>query len=176
MHPEVIRSHRRSLVLIITPEARLVIRAPLKLPAEAINRFIQQKKRWIERQMARLSARPRPIVLMEEEREGWIRIAREKIVERCRYFSELTGYRPVSVSISSARSRWGSCGAKGTINFSWRLAMAPPEVIDYVVVHELVHLIERNHSARFWRRVAEIIPDHKLHRRWLRENGHLLGT
>ena len=176
MLPQVIRSRRRSLALIITAEARLVVRAPLYLPAEAIDRFIRQKKGWIERQMGRLSARPRPLVLTEEEREGWVRIAREKIVERCQYFSELTGYRLVSVKISSARKRWGSCGAKGAINFSWRLALAPPHVIDYVVVHELVHLIERNHSSHFWHRVAEIIPDHRLHRRWLRENGHLLGA
>ncbi|MDD5382874.1 MAG: DUF45 domain-containing protein [Candidatus Margulisbacteria bacterium] len=164
------------MALIITAEANLVIRAPLHLPDEAIDRFIEQKKKWIERQMARLTARPRPIVLTEEERAGWVLIAREKIVERCRYFSELTGYRPVAVKITSARSRWGSCGAKGSINFSWRLAMSPPQVIDYVVVHELVHLVEPNHSPNFWRRVAEVIPDHKLHRRWLRENGQLLGA
>ena len=176
MLPQVIRSRRRSLALIITAEARLVVRAPLHLPSEAIDHFIQQKRRWIERQMARLAARPRPQVLTEEERAGWRRVAREKIIERCRYFSELTGYSPISVRINNARSRWGSCGAKGTINFSWRLALAPSAVIDYVVVHELAHLIERNHSARFWRRVAEVIPDHNLHRRWLRQNGHLLGN
>ena len=176
MLPQLIRSRRRSLALIITAEAKLVVRAPLHLPAEAIDRFIRQKRGWIERQMARLAARPRPLVLTEEERAGWLKVAREKIIERCRYFSELTGNRPVAVKITAARSRWGSCGAKGTVNFSWRLAMAPPAVIDYVVVHELVHLVERNHSARFWRRVALVIPDHRLHRRWLRQNGHLLRT
>jgi len=172
---QLIRSRRRSLALIITDEAKLIVRAPLKLPTEAIERFIEQKRSWIDRQIARLAARPRPIILTEEERKGWRRVAREKINERCHYFSELTGYRPVAVKISNARKRWGSCGAKGMINFSWRLAMAPPPVIDYVVVHELVHLIERNHSSHFWRRVAEIIPDHRLHRRWLRENGRILG-
>ena len=176
MLSQLVRSRRRSLALIVTNEAKLVIRAPLKMPAEEIERFIGQKKRWIERQMARLADRPRPLVLTEEEREGWRRVAREKIIERCNYFSELTGYRPVLVKINSARKRWGSCGVKGTINFSWRLALAPLPVIDYVVVHELAHLVERNHSARFWRRVAQVIPDHQLHRRWLRQNGHLLET
>jgi len=128
------------------------------------------------RTIARLIFRPRPVVLAAEERERWRQVAREKIIERCRHLSELTGYRPVKVRITSARTRWGSCGAKGTVNFSWRLAMAPPEVIDYVIVHELVHLAEMNHSARFWQRVAQHVPDHRLHRRWLRENGHLLGV
>jgi len=161
---------------MVTAEAGLVVRAPLRLPDSEIGRFIAQKKNWIERQLARLAARPRPIVLTDGEREEWRRVAREKIIERCRYFSELTGYRPARIRITSARGRWGSCGAKGTVNFSWRLALTPDEVIDYVVVHELAHLVERNHSARFWRRVEEVIPAHRLHRRWLRQNDHLLAS
>lgn len=162
--------------MIVTNEAKLIIRAPLNMPTEEIDRFIRQKKGWIERQMARLADRPRPKVLTEGERGELKRVAREKIGERCDHFSELTGHRPTAVKISSARGRWGSCGIKGTINFTWRLALAPLPVIDYVVVHELIHLVERNHSARFWRRVAQVIPDHQTHRRWLRQNGHLLET
>lgn len=176
MLTKVIRSRRRSVALIITADAQLVVRAPRYLSDRDIAKFIAQKKAWIERNLARQAARPRPAALTAEERERWRQVAREKITERCRYFSELTGYRPVKVSITSARTRWGSCGAKGSINFSWRLAMVPPEVIDYVIVHELVHLAELNHSSRFWRRVGEIVPDHRLHRRWLWENGHLLSV
>jgi predicted metal-dependent hydrolase len=173
--PRVIRSRRRSVALIITAEAELVVRAPRHISDAEIDRFIRQKRAWIERNLARQAARPKPVVLSAEEKARWRLIAEEKVIERCRYFSELTGYRPAKVRISSARSRWGSCSAKGTISFSWRLAMMPPAVIDYVIVHELVHLAEMNHSVRFWRRVAEVVPDHRQHRRWLRENGHPLG-
>ncbi|MBU0686526.1 MAG: M48 family metallopeptidase [Candidatus Margulisbacteria bacterium] len=73
------------------------------------------------------------------------------------------------VKVSSAKKRWGSCTSKGTINLSWRLVLTPPEVIDYVVVHELVHLVEPNHSKRFWQRVAEIMPGYQAQRKRLRE-------
>lgn len=79
------------------------------------------------------------------------------------------------VSIKNQRSRWGSCSVRGNLNFNRRLAFAPPDVVDYVVVHELAHLLEMNHSKRFWGHVAAWCPDHKTHRRWLRDNGGLLG-
>jgi predicted metal-dependent hydrolase len=78
------------------------------------------------------------------------------------------------IRISNAHRRWGSCSAKGNLNFNWRLIMAPIIVIDYVIIHELAHLIERNHSARFWKRVETMMPDYKTHRKWLRENGKVL--
>ncbi len=76
--------------------------------------------------------------------------------------------------ISSARTRWGSCSTSGTLSFTWRLVMAPLEVIDYVVVHELAHTQIKNHSSKFWRRVAEIMPEFKRHVAWLKKNGRLL--
>ncbi|MFA5113735.1 MAG: M48 family metallopeptidase [Candidatus Margulisiibacteriota bacterium] len=161
---------------MITADAELVVRAPKYLSDRDIARFIAQKRVWIERNIARQASRPKPVVLTDEERARWRQVARERITERCRYFSELTGYRPAKVRITAARSRWGSCGAKGNINFTWRLALAPPAVIDYVIVHELAHLAELNHSARFWQRVSQVVPDHRVHRRWLRDNGHLLAV
>jgi predicted metal-dependent hydrolase len=78
------------------------------------------------------------------------------------------------VKITSARTRWGSCSARGTLSFPWRLVMAPLEVIDYVVLHELVHTRERSHARRFWEQVQAFAPDYKQHIKWLKENGHLL--
>ena len=78
------------------------------------------------------------------------------------------------IRISSARTRWGSCSSNGTLSFTWRLVLAPPEVIDYVVVHELAHTRIRDHSPKFWRRVAEIMPDYKLRVSWLKQNGRFL--
>ncbi len=80
-----------------------------------------------------------------------------------------------AVRISSARTRWGSCSSKNDLSFTWRLVMAPPEVIDYVVVHELAHTVHHNHGPKFWRLVAEIVPEYKQHVRWLKEHGHALN-
>ncbi|HON22638.1 MAG TPA: SprT family zinc-dependent metalloprotease [Syntrophales bacterium] len=91
---------------------------------------------------------------------------------RVKYFEELWGCRSRSVRISKARSRWGSCSADNRLAFSWRLMMAPPAVIDYVVVHELAHLREKNHSPRFWALVGEMCPDYRQLRRRL----NTLGT
>ena len=85
----------------------------------------------------------------------------EHIPKRVRYFSEIMGVSPSCVKISSAEKRWGSCSGRGTINFSWRLMAASPESIDYVVVHELAHLTELNHSPRFWKIVADTLPDYR---------------
>ena len=76
-----------------------------------------------------------------------------------------------TVRLSSARTRWGSCSARGNLNFHWKLILMPPEVLDYVVVHELAHRREMNHSPRFWAIVEKVLPDYKERRRWLKENG-----
>ncbi|OPY10003.1 MAG: hypothetical protein A4E66_01655 [Syntrophus sp. PtaB.Bin001] len=93
---------------------------------------------------------------------------------RLNFFCSLLGFVSPDFRITSARSFWGCCSAKNRLAFNWRLIMAPLSVIDYVVVHELQHLSEKNHSAAFWSQVAAVIPDYGEHRRWLRKNGHLL--
>jgi predicted metal-dependent hydrolase len=100
--------------------------------------------------------------------------AYEKLLERTVLFANQAGFSFNKIKISNAQGRWGSCSYNGNINFSWRLIMAPLEVLDYVVVHELSHLKHRDHSIRFWNRVASIMPDYKIHRQWLKNNGHLL--
>ncbi len=100
--------------------------------------------------------------------------AEEVIHDRLQFFNEHYGFFYNQVTLRNQKSRWGSCSRLKNLNFNWKLIMAPIEVIDYVVVHELCHLKQMNHSARYWALVAEIIPDHKQRRKWLRENHYLL--
>ncbi len=94
--------------------------------------------------------------------------------ERLAALSAQTGITPETLRLSDAKTRWGSCGAKGGVNLNWRLALAPPEILDYVIVHELCHLRERNHSAAFWALVTRFCPEWKERRRWLAEHGEAL--
>ncbi len=105
----------------------------------------------------------------------WYRArAREILEDRVTHFALQMGLACRSLRITDAKERWGSCSAAGSLNFAWRLVMAPPRVIDYVIVHELTHLVEMNHSRRFWERLGSILPDYRQRRRWLKENEHLL--
>jgi len=105
----------------------------------------------------------------------WYRArAREILEDRVAHFALRMGLTCRSVRITDAKERWGSCTAAGSLNFAWRLVMAPPTVIDYVIVHELAHLVEMNHSRRFWERLGRILPDYAKRRKWLRENEYRL--
>ena len=107
--------------------------------------------------------------------KNWYRQQAAKILaERSQWYASRHGFAYQKIRISSALTRWGSCSSKGTLSFTWRLVMAPIPVIDYVVVHELVHLQVKNHSKEFWGRVELIMPDYKQKIKWLKENGHLL--
>jgi predicted metal-dependent hydrolase len=100
--------------------------------------------------------------------------AQEYLAQRVNYFSSELTLLPRQIRITSARQRWGSCSEENKLAFGFRLIMAPPVVIDYVIIHELMHIKEKNHSARFWKLVEAVMPEYKTHRRWLRENGHKL--
>ncbi len=107
--------------------------------------------------------------------EKWYKTrALEILTERVDFFARKFGLRYEKIRISSARTRWGSCSARGTLSFTWRLVMAPLDVVDYVVIHELAHLRVRNHSAVFWAEVARMMPDFKPRLGWLRKNGQFL--
>jgi predicted metal-dependent hydrolase len=100
--------------------------------------------------------------------------AYREIHGRCMWFSMKTGHVPASVRISDARQRWGSCTSAGGLSFTWRLIQAPPEIVDYVVVHELVHISQHDHSKKFWMNVQAIMPDYERRRQWLRDNEWML--
>ena len=106
--------------------------------------------------------------------EWYKRQALDKISQRVDFYSSITKDKYTKVRITSARQRWGSCARKGSLNFSWRLIMAPLEVIDYVVVHEIVHLRVRSHAKEFWAQLEKLMPDYRVYRKWLKDKGHLL--
>ena len=97
--------------------------------------------------------------------------ARTVLTERVEFFVHEHGFEIGKIRITSARTRWGSCSSKNALSFTWRLVMVPLDVIDYVVVHELCHLKEMNHSRAFWAQVEAILPDYKRRRKWLKDNG-----
>jgi hypothetical protein len=106
--------------------------------------------------------------------ECWYRKkALTHMTARVEHFSRILNLMPRGVRITQARQRWGSCSSDNALAFSFRLIMAPPDVIDYVVIHELMHLRQKNHSSKFWQLVIEAMPQYQTHRRWLRDHEHL---
>lgn len=103
------------------------------------------------------------------------KLALIRIRERLDVYAPMLGVQYGRVTVRDQRSRWGSCSAKHNLNFNWKLIMAPPEVLDYVVIHELCHLIEFNHSARFWDQVSHIQPEYTYWKKWLKDHGNELG-
>lgn len=103
------------------------------------------------------------------------RMAYEKISGRVKFYAQKRTIAYNKVNITNASKRWGSASGKGNLSFPWRLIMAPLQVIDYVVVHELVHLLEKNHTKSFWDKVKVLMPDYEKHKNWLKRNGYLLN-
>jgi len=229
----IVRSGRKSIALVVSADASLIVRAPIRTSLGYIKDLVRRKRLWIDKKQKWILKHGGPVKAKEfidgEEflylganyklkiyfgdnikLDGFLywparylnnnlsksdfglplksdfgrspdfcrlkmiawykQEAKETITERANLYSRLTGWKFKSISIRSAETRWGSCGAKGSINFSWKLVMAPLEVIDYVVVHELAHLVVRNHSARFWDKVRTVFPDYKIRRKWLNDN------
>jgi predicted metal-dependent hydrolase len=109
--------------------------------------------------------------------ESWYREqARQILPAHVEFFAHRYGFQYKGIRITSARTRWGSCSAAGSLSFSWRLILAPLVVVDYVVVHELAHTVFHNHSRQFWDRVETVMPEYREHRRWLKENGRQLSV
>lgn len=172
-----IRSRRRTISLRIESGA-LVVRAPLHMAEREIDTFVRQHETWARRQLARQQAQRDALAAAgrlsaEELRALKVRAAQE-IPARVRYYAPLVGVTYGRVTIRCQRTRWGSCNKKGDLNFNCLLLLAPPEVLDSVVVHELCHRKVMDHSARFYAEVLRVFPDYRRWNDWLKKNGGLL--
>ncbi len=169
---KMLRSKRRSLALQVTEEGLLVVRAPRSLSEKDVLRFVEEKGSWIEKKVRQSAERSRtaiPAPGPAEEKRLKI-LARDAFIERSCLYAARMGVEFKKIRLSSAKTRWGSCSVRGSLSFNWKLIQAPVEILDYVVVHELAHLIEHNHSPRFWAKVAEFFPDYKKAKLWLKNN------
>ena len=177
MEYEVIRSRRKTLCAEIR-EGRLIIRAPLYASAASIRSFVDQNRNWIETHLAKALRRRQELEacgrLTPEELRALADRALEVIPRRVAYYAPLVGVTYGRITIRNQRTKWGSCSAKGNLNFNCLLLLAPPEVLDSVVVHELCHRRVMNHSAAFYAEVLRVFPEYRRWNRWLRENGPLL--
>ncbi len=154
-----IRSRRKTVAIEIRPNGELWVRAPHRVSRAVIDRELALREDWIAAHLASLP--PPPPVPSEQQLAAWRKEAVAYLPQRVAYFADIMGVHPTAVKINAAAKRFGSCSSKGNLNFSCRLMAYPPEAIDYVVVHELAHLIHMNHSAAFYAAVAAVLPDYK---------------
>lgn len=168
---EIIRSRRRTLALQVTREGRVVVRAPLRYPADRIEAFVRQHEPWLQKKLSEQKERGSALpVLSREEEYACREQARQVLGEKTAYYARRMGVTYGRISIRGQKTRWGSCSAKGNLNYNWKLMLCPEKVQNYVVVHELAHRREMNHSKAFYRIVEEILPDYRDSIRWLKEN------
>ena len=179
MEFEVIRSDRKSMAVQIK-QNKLIIRVPLQATNEDINRFMLQNRKWIETHLAQAQAQEKAIEeihrLTPDEVQALANRALEVIPQRVAHYAPIVGVSYGRITIRNQRSKWGSCSGKGNLNFNCLLMLTPPEVLDSVVVHELCHRKEMNHSDRFYAEVLRVFPTYWEQDKWLKENGDILMT
>ena len=169
-----IRSGRKTLGLEVKPEG-VFVRAPHTVSEKQIERFVRDHESWIRKKKAglekALNSLPSSGKLSEEEIRELAEKARIIIPERVAYYAPRIGVSYGRITIRNQKTRWGSCSAKGNLNFNCLLMLTPPEVIDSVVVHELCHRREMNHSKKFYAEVLRVFPDYWKWDRWLKDHG-----
>lgn len=179
-------SRARLIRVVAHADGTVEVVVPRRTPQRAVDRTLETHSEWLARQLARSSARklgiqrhdvvwlhgqPRPLP-RASSLETWYRErAREAVHDVISREAARLDLRYARVTIRDQRTRWGSCSSLGNLSFNWRLVIAPLEVLEYVVVHELCHLREHNHSQAFWQLVAEARPSYKREKRWLDEHG-----
>ena len=176
MEYKLIRSDRKTLAIQLTAEG-VVVRAPRRLSDAEIDKFVNAHRDWIEKNLAKAAAkRPAqpPARMTVEELKALGQQAMDYIPKRVAFYAPKMGVTYGRITIRSQHTRWGSCSSKGNLNFNCLLMLAPPEVIDSVVVHELAHRKEMNHSARFYAEVKRVFPEYDRWHGWLKENGEAL--
>lgn len=174
---EIIRSARKTLSLQIKPDGAIVVRAPMYLSHAEIDRFVSEKAEWIAKhldQVMREQKAGEEEPISSEAIHALADEALQDIPKRVKQFASRMHVNYGRITIRNQTRRWGSCSSKGNLNFNCLLMLAPPEIRDYVVVHELAHRKQMNHSAVFWTEVASVLPDYESRELWLKKEGKIL--
>lgn len=178
MEYELLESARaRRLRITIRPDGRVVMTKPAFMPEPLALRFLEKRRQWIEKTLARIrrtharDGAPLKLPLPQRDSAAYAaarKAARTQAAERLQHFNAHYGFRYGTLSIRDQKTRWGSCSARGALSFNYRIALLPSALADYVIVHELCHIKEHNHSKAFWALVAETVPDYAARRKELR--------
>lgn len=174
---KVIRSDRKTAAIQIHPDLSVTLRVPRWISDREIERILLERESWIRKQTEKIKKErdrdgtcPLP-VLSDEQIRDLAEKALRYIPERVRHFAPVVGVDYGRITIRNQKTRWGSCSGKGNLNFNCLLMLAPREVLDYVVVHELCHRKEMNHSRAFWAEVERVLPAYKIQKKWLKDHG-----
>lgn len=173
MEYTLIRSDRKTIGMQIK-DGKVIVRAPMRLSKRAIDKFVARHADWIEKHLTKASAGNSLPPLGEAEHKVLIQRAKQIIPARVAHYAPLIGVEYGRITIRTQKTRWGSCSSKGNLNFNCLLMLAPPQVLDSVVVHELCHRKHMNHSAAFYAEIERVMPDYKARHAWLKQNGSAL--
>ena len=174
---QIVRSARKTMSLEVKPDGRIIARVPNRVSDADVRRFIEEHQSWLEKALAKAAAKAEaraadPVDrLTEEEIRVLAKQAMTVIPDRVRYYAPKIGVTYGRITIRNQRTRWGSCSSKGNLNFNCLLMLAPLGVLDSVVVHELCHRKEMNHSKRFYEEVYKAFPEYDKWHGWLKEHG-----
>ena len=166
-----IRSKRKTISIVIKPSGEVEVRCPTRCSKREVDAFVVSKEDWIRKHLETIATRAQLPVLTMEELQKLADTAATVLPVRVRHFAKEMGVSYGRITIRSQRTRWGSCRPKGNLNFNCLLMLAPAEVQDYVVIHELCHRKELNHSPKFWTEVEKGCPNYRACRKWLKDNG-----
>ena len=165
---EIIRSSRKTLALQLGRDGRVVVRAPRRVSAGRIQDFVENHWDWVEKKRRELQQKSALPECTPGEEAFYRQQAARILPERVAYFAAQMGVTYGRITIRGQKTRWGSCSSKGNLSFNWRLMLCPPDIQDYIVVHELAHRKEMNHSGKFYLEVEKVLPDYRERQRWLK--------
>lgn len=172
---QITKSRRRSISVTISNEGKVLVKAPLSVSNKAVEEFLYSKKNWIlnrvQKVIAENQAAQQMGLITPEQMEQIKKKARKVIEARVEYYAKLGGISYNKIFIRLQSTRWGSCSAEGNLNFNCLLVLMPLEVLDSVVVHELCHRKQMNHSKAFYTEVYKLFPEYNKWDKWLKQNG-----
>ena len=170
-----VKSRRKTMAVEIKKDGQIIVRVPNRVSRAVAEKFLEEKSEWIEKTLSKIKAKEesRETLPKFTERELYIikKRAKQEIPFLVEEYASIIGVTYEHISIRAQNTLWGSCTAEGNLNFNCLLVLLPERVIRYVVVHELCHRKEMNHSQKFWQEVGKILPDYKELRKQLKDEG-----
>lgn len=171
MDIKVIKSRRKTISVEVRPDGEVIVRAPLYASKRDIELFIESRRNWIAKHLAKVKTAEPAEYLTGDEIKALAEKALKVIPGKVEYYARRIGVSYGRITIRNQKTRWGSCSSKGNLNFNCLLMLMPEEILDYVIVHELCHRKEMNHSKDFWALVEKAMPDYRKRKKWIKDHG-----